>query len=137
MDLLIEDFKNFFKRKQEQTASSPSGRHMGHYKTLLEEIRRDNPEIPEITISIAYISLITASSLKWWHQASQVMIEKGKGKFIEHLWIIQLVEADLNFVLHTIWGNHLIRHAKHLSILDNSQYAIPWYSIRLRCFCSF
>jgi hypothetical protein len=27
---------------------------------------------------------------------------KGKGHFVESLRIIQLVEADLNFVLHTI-----------------------------------
>jgi hypothetical protein len=32
LDMSIEDFKAFFKSKQERTASSPSGRHMGHYK---------------------------------------------------------------------------------------------------------
>lgn len=37
--LSIEDFKRFFKAKQEKTASSPSGRHMGHYKVILECIR--------------------------------------------------------------------------------------------------
>jgi hypothetical protein len=36
------------------------------------------------------------------------MIEKGKGRYIENLWIIQVVEANLNFVLHTIWGHQLI-----------------------------
>jgi len=32
----LDDFKHFFKLKQECTASSPSGQHFGHYKTLLE-----------------------------------------------------------------------------------------------------
>jgi hypothetical protein len=36
------------------------------------------------------------------------MLEKGKGKHIENLHIIQLCEADLNFVLH----------------LDKAQFAI-------------
>jgi hypothetical protein len=35
LSLSYEDFKSFFRPKQEQTGSSPSGRHMGHYHTLL------------------------------------------------------------------------------------------------------
>jgi hypothetical protein len=50
------------------------------------------------------------------------MLEKGKGKHIENLHIIQLCEADLNFVLHIIWGKHLIRNA--LNHLDKAQFAI-------------
>jgi len=53
------------------------------------------------------------------------MLEKGKGKFIENLHIIQLVEADLNFVLHVFWGNRLPQHAIHLKALHPSQYALP------------
>jgi hypothetical protein len=45
--------------------------------------------------------------LNRWKFADQVMIEKGKGIFIENLRIIQLVQADLNFILHVIWGNRL------------------------------
>jgi hypothetical protein len=43
LDLTKEDFKHLFHSKQEKTASSPSGRHMGHYKTLLDCIRTNNP----------------------------------------------------------------------------------------------
>jgi hypothetical protein len=53
------------------------------------------------------------------------MIEKGKGRFIEHLQIIQLVEADLNFILHVIWGCRLIRHAMSNKALSSSQYTLP------------
>ena len=53
------------------------------------------------------------------------MLEKGKGKFIENLHIIQLVEADLNFVLHVFWGNRLPRHAIHHKALHPSQYTLP------------
>jgi hypothetical protein len=53
------------------------------------------------------------------------MLEKGKGRFIDNLRIIQLCEADLNFVLHCIWGHHLIRHASNNKLLNTSQYTIP------------
>jgi hypothetical protein len=36
--------------------------------------------------------------------ASHVMLEKGKGKFIENLRIIQLVEADLT-LYYTKYGD--------------------------------
>jgi hypothetical protein len=107
------------------TASSPSGRHFGHYKTLLECIRRGHHQLPQLIIDIASISLSTASPLQRWQTASQVMLEKGKGKYIENLRIIQLCEADLNFVLHIIWGNRLIRHACKNNALNPSQFALP------------
>jgi hypothetical protein len=64
LHLSLDDFKHFFKPKQERTASSPSGRHFGHYKTLLEYIHRDSPQIPQLIIDIAYISLSMASPLQ-------------------------------------------------------------------------
>jgi len=107
LDLTIEDFKYFFHSKQEKTASSPSGQHMGHYKTMLNCIQTDNPMIPNLIVNIAYISLVTGSSLSRWKTACQVMLEKGKGRFIENLHIIQLCD----FMLHTKWGYCLICHA--------------------------
>jgi len=125
LSLTVEDFKKYFKSKQERTASSLSGRHMGHYKIVLECIRHQSFSLPELIIHIAQISLITASPLDRWYHASQVMLEKGKGQFVEHLRIIQLCEAYFNFVLHTIWGYRLIRHALQQSALDNAQFALP------------
>ena len=98
---------------------------MGHYKSMLKCIRRENTILPEIIINIAYIALITATPLHQWAKASQVMLEKGKGRFVENLRIIQLVEADLNFVLHTIWGHRLSRHAMKHSAMNPSQFALP------------
>jgi hypothetical protein len=94
---------------------------MGHYKTLLECCRRNEETLPNMIIDIAYIAPITGSPLNRWKKASQVMIEKGKGRLIDNLRIIQLVEADLNFVLHTIWGKRLIRCIKQGPILRSIQ----------------
>jgi hypothetical protein len=98
---------------------------MGHYKTILEDIRKGNNSIAQVIIDIAYISLVPASPLRRWQRAFQVMLDKGKGRLVNNLRIIQFVEADLNMVLNTIWGTRLIRQAKHSSALDDSQYALP------------
>jgi hypothetical protein len=43
----------------------------------------------------------------------------------QNLRIIQLCEADLNFILHIIWGKRLIRHALRHKALNTAQYALP------------
>lgn len=95
---------------------------------MLECIHRDNPLLPEIIISIAYLSLATETPLHRWQVASQIMIEKGKGRYVEDLRIIQLCKADQNFILHIIWGHRLIRHALHHKSLDPTQYALPGHT---------
>jgi hypothetical protein len=84
LQLSCDDFKSFFSAKQERTASSPLGRHIGHYRTLLDCIHKNNPTLPQLIIDIAYISLLTATPLSRWQTASQIMLEKGKGCFIDN-----------------------------------------------------
>jgi len=85
------------------------------------------PRRSRVLSHIAYIALITSTPLLRWMTASHVMLEKGKGKFIENLRIIQLVEADLTlyFVLHKVWGHCLARHAMKHSAMNQSQFALP------------
>lgn len=96
------DFKKIFSAKQECTSSSPSGQHFGDCKILVECSRQNDFMKVNLILDIAFISLSMASPLHHLKQASQRMLEIGKGMFIENLRIIQLCEADLNFVLHTI-----------------------------------
>jgi hypothetical protein len=53
------------------------------------------------------------------------MIKKWKGTFVENMQIMQLCETDLNFILHVIWGHHLIPHATSKKAMDAAQYALP------------
>jgi hypothetical protein len=46
---------------------SPSGRHMGHYKTMLECIQIGNNSIPNLVLSITHLALSTATPLTGWH----------------------------------------------------------------------
>ena len=51
-------------------------------------------------------------------------LDKGKGNCIDKLRIIQLVEADLNFILKLIWGHHLNQAAYRNHLYNESQFAI-------------
>jgi hypothetical protein len=81
--------------------------------------------LAEITILLVNISLLTSRPLQRWKKSAQIMIEKSKGKFVENLRIIQLCEADLNFVLNAIWGYRLTRNRLRQKIFNDSQYAMP------------
>jgi hypothetical protein len=70
LNLSIDDIKKFFNAKQEKTSSSPSGRHMKHYIVALEFIRQNNLSLPNLILSIAHISLTTATPLTRWNKAS-------------------------------------------------------------------
>lgn len=60
LSITTDDFKRFFAKKQERTSSSPSGRHMGHYKVFLDQLRLGRPLLAERIIAIVQISLMTS-----------------------------------------------------------------------------
>jgi hypothetical protein len=62
MEISIDDFKKYFCAKQEHTASSPSGHHIGHYQIMLECIHREEYSIPPTIIYIAHLSDYTMST---------------------------------------------------------------------------
>ncbi len=74
-------------------------------------------------------------------------LEKWKGNYIEHLRIIQLCEANLNFTLHVLWGKRMsIRFTGvYVSKCHMGQGFILWLDLTnrysgcddwLRCYCS-
>jgi hypothetical protein len=78
LSLSIEDFKKYFRSKQEPTACSPSGRHMGHYKMAVECIHHEFFTIPKIIIGIA--KNISHCSISIVSVASCFTSNAGKGK---------------------------------------------------------
>jgi len=125
INISIEDFITFFKCRKEKTSSAFSGRHLGHYKSITIAAQLGETTFAETLVHVINSSIASQTPLHRWQHSAQVMIEKGKGNFIEHLRIIQLFEADLNFVLHLIWGNRMIRNAQREQVLNDSQYSLP------------
>ena len=100
-DVTEEDFLFHFKHKDESTEASPSGRHMGHYKATLA-----NEDFVDLHVAMINIGLKTGQALKRWKNTISVMLEKDKGKpKLHRLRIIQLFEADFNFLLSLVFGH--------------------------------
>ena len=69
------------------------------------------------------IGLSTGCLLGRWQQTVSVMLEKDKGSpKIDRLRIIQLFEADYNFVLSLILGHRLMNFARKHCQFNESQY---------------
>ena len=96
--------------------TSPSGRHLGHYKSLFTVIDRslecdDRKELKEIQERIAgcYVAILNYAirhnySYKRWKQILNFMIYKEQGNVkINRLRVIHIYEADYNFLIGAVW----------------------------------
>jgi len=102
----------------EGTSTSPSGRHLGHYKALIQD-----PILLSCLQKFLDITVSRGISIPRWSKAVNVMIEKDPGSpKINRLRIIHLFEADFNLFLKLTWGSRLVRHAQKLDLLNNGQH---------------
>jgi hypothetical protein len=113
-----EDILYGFKGWKESTSTSPSGRHLGHYKALIQ-----HSILLKCFAQFMNIVATRGIAIPRWCKATNVMIEKDAGKpCIHRLRIIHLFEADYNFFLKLQWGNRLVRQAVSLDLLHDSQH---------------
>ena len=85
----------------------------------------DSDVVRNTIIQVAATAVAVRQPLDRWLRCTQVMLDKGKGVYIENLWIIQLLEADLNFIIGFTWSKCLIQAAHQANLLNSSQYALP------------
>jgi hypothetical protein len=96
-----EDVFRGFQGWKESTSTSPSGRHLGHYKALIQ-----HPILRQCFVQFMNIVVSQGIAIPRWCNATNVMIEKDPGKpRIHRLRIIHLFEADYNFFLKLQWGH--------------------------------
>ncbi|KAI2503585.1 hypothetical protein MHU86_10872 [Fragilaria crotonensis] len=107
-----------FKSWSEGTSTSPSKRHLGHYKAIVQE-----PELLQCLTWFLHIVTSKGTAVNRWCQATNVLIEKDPGQpKIHRLRIIHLFEADYNFFLKLQWGHRLICRADQLNLLNDGQF---------------
>ena len=121
-DIKYDEFKQTFVNWRESTTASPSGRHLGHYRSLLVlDGTIDEEGIGEQMMLIHYqvtmCAVATGVPLEQWQTCVSCHIKKYPGSpKLHRLWIIHIYEADLSLVLKLLWSQKLIRHAEqHLS----------------------
>lgn len=135
IEISTDDFISAWMKFRESTASSPSGRHYGHYKTAAFAATappftadgNNNPlYYPDLAVlhsRMCTLPLQYGFSLPRWQNSVNAMLEKSSGsRRVEKLRIIHLFEADFNFVLKLIWGRRLMRFAETHNLLGEDQH---------------
>jgi hypothetical protein len=118
IEVTAEDLTKGFKTWRESTSTSPSGRHLGHYKALIQD-----PILLDSLRKFLNIAICRGISVQRWSKAVNVMIEKDPGKpRLNRLRIIHLFEADYNLFLKLLWGSRLVRRAVNFNLLNDGQH---------------
>ena len=95
------------------TAASPSTIHIGHYMSCAES--EDLSELIALFISLPFAH---GFSHPRWNASVHHMLEKSAGTpDIECLWIIQLIEEDLNMYLKIKVNRQLLDHTSKHNLL--------------------
>lgn len=114
-DISAADIAKGFRSWKESTTTSPSGRHLGHCKALIQDtlLLKCLQQFLQIVIS-------RGISIPRWSNAVNAMIEKDPGRpKVNRLRIIHLFEADYNLLLKIMWGSRLVRRAVSLDLLNS------------------
>lgn len=118
LEISNSDIVKGFKSWRETTTTSPSGRHLGHYKALITD-----PDLLDCFRKFLTITVSRGIAPPRWCKAVNVMIEKDPGRpRINRLRIIHLFEADYNLFLKIMWGSRLVRRSVQLNLLNDGQH---------------
>ena len=125
------EFQRALSKWSEKTSTSPSGRHLGHYRVLLAKDKSNKYDLinmdPNYEILTVYYNIATAAlnqgiSLRRWQHVTTSMIKKTSGcARINKLRVIHLYEADYNLLLKILWARKLVWNAHDHCRLNSGQ----------------
>ena len=119
-----------FKKWREDTSTSSSLRHLGHYKCLLnpdeniskEKLKYFNTTMLSIHNTIINSATSTRIPLKCWTLSEVIMIQKElNNPRINRLRVLNKYEADLNLVFKYFWPRLTTNHLESLDLLGENQ----------------
>ena len=117
-DINIDEFKRYWIKKRESTATSPYGLHIGHYKSVVND-----ENILEVHRKLLLIPFQYAFVPQRWAQTVQIMLEKDSGKpWTTRLRIIELFDAQVNCGLKIIFGKRMVDNALKRGHIHTSAY---------------
>ena len=120
--LSFEEYKSFWKKKRENTVTSPYGLHVGHYKAATM-----CPAVLEVHRMLLLIPFQIGIVPVRWRRTVQTMLEKEPGApWIHRLRIIELFDAQANAGFQIFVGRKLIQQAvKHNRLQTESYGSTP------------
>ena len=114
----LEDYKTFWNKKKENTATSPFGLHVGHFKAATQ---RD--DILNVHRLMMMIPFQTGMVPHRWKCTVQTMLEKDKGNpWIHRLRIIELFEAQVNAGFQIFIGRRMVWEAVKQGQLHSASF---------------
>ena len=115
--ITLQQFKDIFNATKEQTASSPSGLHYGHYKASCE-----SDQLAQVHLLFMVLPFQVGIPLTRWNNSLHCMIQKKAKPFINKLRIVQLYEADFNSLLKYLLGRRLMVHSEKHGLNGHQLY---------------
>jgi hypothetical protein len=113
-----EDFRKAVQKWRESTSTSPSGRHLGHYKTSLLD-----DDIMQLHVDMLNLPIKFGFAPERWTHSVTPMLEKDEGKpFLTRLRIIHLFEADYNLFLKILYGKRMVSNGERFHALNDQQH---------------
>ena len=114
-----EDYVAHWKRAKEETSSSKSGLHFGHYIAGTESEHISHFHALKATL-IFHHGLV----LERWAQGLSVMLQKLFGcSLITKLRAILLMEADLNCATKTVYGVRMLQKAREKDLMPEEVFS--------------
>jgi Reverse transcriptase (RNA-dependent DNA polymerase) len=129
-EISFEEFCSGLNKWRERTTTSPSGRHLGHYKILLrlpvynDSLYRVNlsTKILHLYYQIAISTTQIGQPIDRWTNVTTCMIEKVKNMpRVDKLRVIHLFEADYNLLLKIMWARRAVWNANDTNSLNEGQ----------------
>ena len=116
--LSLEEYHSFWKKKRENTVTSPFGLHVGHYKAATYKLN-----ILDVHRTLLLIPFQTGMVPVRWRRTVQTMLEKDPGSpWIHRLRIIELFDAQANAGFQIFVGRKMMRHAVENNLLCEESF---------------
>jgi len=105
----FEQWKSYIQNVKEKTSTSPSGRHYGHWKTILMYA----PSIFAKLYDITSIAMAHEIMLERWKKTVTILIEKHPGKpYVHRTRPLHIVEPEVNAIAKLVWAKKLMQAAE-------------------------